>query len=85
MQRHIFHPAMVRKLGIPIGGEPMPHIPALPTEFEVQVRRLRLTPRAYIHSAELRRWCERNCNRCYIPEWLLETWGVVVDPNVSAT
>jgi len=25
----------------------------------------------------LRNWCERNKNRCYIPEWLLEEWGIL--------
>ncbi len=31
----------------------------------------------------LRNWCERNKNRCYIPEWLLEEWGIAVEPYVS--
>jgi len=62
----------------------MPHIPALPTEFEIQARRLQLTPEEYLHSAELRRWCEHNRNRCYIPEWLLEDWGITVEPDLTA-
>jgi hypothetical protein len=24
-------------------------------------------------------WCERNRNRVYVPEWLLEEWGIAVD------
>ena len=52
----------------------LPGIPVLPSEFEMQVRQLGLTPQAYVQSGELRRWCERNCNRCYIPEWLLTAW-----------
>ena len=58
-------------------------IPVLPTEFEIQVRELRLTPQAYVQSAELRRWCERNCNRCYIPEWLLDAWQIAVDADLG--
>ncbi|MGA7293238.1 MAG: hypothetical protein WBW53_01325 [Terriglobales bacterium] len=30
-------------------------------------------------SAELKRWCEHNRNRVYVPEWLLEAWGIQVD------
>jgi len=56
----------------------------LATEFEIQVRRLLLTPETYLSSVELRRWCEENRNRCYVPEWLLEEWGITVDPTVSA-
>jgi hypothetical protein len=33
----------------------------------------------YVNSVELRRWCEHNKNRCYIPEWLLEEWGISVE------
>jgi hypothetical protein len=61
----------------------MPPLPVLPTEFELQVRHLHLTPEAYVFSAELRRWCWQNRNRFYIPEWLLGKWHITVDPNVS--
>ena len=60
----------------------MPHLPALATEFEQQVKRLRLTSGEYLYSSELRRWCERN-NRCYIAEWRLDTWNISVDVNFS--
>jgi hypothetical protein len=43
------------------------------------VKRIGLTKREYIASAELKRWCERNRNRVYVPEWLLEAWGMEVD------
>jgi hypothetical protein len=49
----------------------------------MQVRQLRLTVQAYAYSAELRAWCERNRNTFYIPEWLLEEWGITVDPGFS--
>src|SRR6202140_1144082 len=57
---------------------------ALPTEFELQVRQMQLTARTYTSSLELRAWCEQNRNRLYVPEWLLEEWGITVDPTFSA-
>jgi hypothetical protein len=53
--------------------------PAVATEFEVEVKRLHLTPEMYAHSFELRRWCLRNKNRCYISEQLLKKWDMVVE------
>jgi len=57
---------------------------AFATEFELQARQLQLAPTMYTSSRELRAWCERNRNRLYIPEWLLEEWGITVDPTFSA-
>ncbi len=82
-QRTIF--AMAKKPGNPNWGKP-----ALPTsyqflvtEFEQQMERLNLNEYNCAGSDELRRWCERNKNRCYIPEWLLKHWGMSVEPNVT--
>jgi hypothetical protein len=72
-----------RKRGNPNWGRPIPPLPALPTEFELQVRRLRLTKETYTSSRGLRAWCERNRNRLYIPEWLLKEWGITVEPDNS--
>ena len=56
---------------------------AMPTAFEEQIRKLGLnTKQKCIASKELRLWCEDNKERCYIPEWLLEEWGMSVDPNI---
>ena len=74
---------MTRKRGNPNWGRPMPPAPAFPTEFEMQARHLRLTPETYISSDELRTWCERNRNRSYIPEWLLDAWDIPVDPDLT--
>lgn len=52
---------------------------ALPTEFETRMLKLGLSWETCVDSEELRRWCEMNCNRCYILEWLLKTWQIVVD------
>jgi hypothetical protein len=49
----------------------------------MQVRQLHLTPEHYAVSAELRKWCEKKPNRCYIPEWLLKAWDIPVT-HISA-
>jgi hypothetical protein len=56
---------------------------AMPTEFETRMRELHLTQDTCAASHELRRWCENNRNRHYVPEWLLKAWGIRVDPDVS--
>jgi hypothetical protein len=57
--------------------------PAMATAFEIQVRHLQLAPEAYVFSDQLRGWCERNRNRCYIPEWLLDAWDIRVNPDFT--
>jgi hypothetical protein len=74
-------PATKRKRGNPNWGSPMLPVRAFATEFELQVRQLQLTAKTYTSSAELHTWCEQNRNRLYIPEWLLEEWGITVDQN----
>ena len=64
-------------------GQSTPIGPSLPTEFELQVKQLQLAPAEYASSHELRHWCLKNRNRCYIPEWLLDAWNIPVDPDVS--
>ena len=76
--------ALTRKRGNPNWGRPIPSGPAVATEFELRVSRLQLTPEMYASSAELRAWCERNRNRCYVPEWLLKEWDITVDPSSAA-
>ena len=76
-------PAMTRRRGNPNWGRPGGTVPAIVTEFEREVRRLGLTRETCAGSRELRRWCECNRNRCYIPEWLLEEWEIAVEPNLS--
>lgn len=56
-------------------------IPATANEFEMQVRQLGLSKATYADSKELRGWCERNRNRCYVPEWLLDVCRNQVNPN----
>jgi hypothetical protein len=49
----------------------------------MQVELLGLTNAQYVASAQLRHWCERNRNRCYVPEWLLQEWGLTVEAVFS--
>jgi hypothetical protein len=74
---------MALRRGNPNWGRPVKLAPAVPTAFEVQVRKLGLTERTCATSKKLEQWCERNKNQCYIPEWLLKQWGMTVDANVS--
>ena len=77
-------PNFPRKRGNPNWGRPMPPVSILCTEFETQVRQLHLTVEQYVVSADLRKWCEGNRNRYYIPEWLLDVWDIPLDPDLSS-
>jgi hypothetical protein len=83
MTKPIALPDTKRGRGNPYWGKFKPHSPALPTEFETQVKRLGLTTSEYVASAQLKRWCECNCNRVYVPEWLLKAWGLRVEDTLS--
>lgn len=67
----------------PNWGCPIPPAPVLATEFKLRARHLHLTLEMFAFSAKLRTWCEQNRNRIYIPELLLEEWGITVDPTFS--
>jgi hypothetical protein len=75
----------MRKRGNPNWGRPLRFAPVSTTEFEMQVKQLHLTPEQYVVSSELRTWCERNRNHCYIPEWLLDERGFRGDANLSGS
>jgi hypothetical protein len=74
---------MFRKRGSPNWGRPFPPASVLCTEFEMQVKQLRLRPDQYVASARLRSWCEKNKHQYYIPEWLLAEWGMHVIADIS--
>jgi hypothetical protein len=76
-------PVAKRKRGNPNWGRPFAFVPALPTQFEMRVKQLQLMAEMYTSSLELRTWCEQNRNRVYIPEWLLEEWGITVDAALN--
>jgi hypothetical protein len=77
-------PPIGRKRGNPNWGKPIPPVPAGATEFEKQVQKLGLSKETCVASTELRKWCERNRNQCYIPEWLLDAWRITVDLSYGA-
>jgi hypothetical protein len=74
---------MPNKRGNPNWGRSGSFPPATVTEFEMQVRQLRLAPEHYVASARLRKWCEENKNQYYIPEWLLKAWNMSVNSDLS--
>jgi hypothetical protein len=50
---------------------------AEPTQFDIEVDRLRLNDEdSQIHSRALRKWAKRNVNKLYVPENLLRAWGI---------
>jgi hypothetical protein len=72
---------MGRKSGNPNWGKPMPDggMPAQPTGFDLEMKRLGLTQKNCAQSSELREWCRRHKNNSFIPEWLLKHWNIVID------
>ena len=83
MTRPFTLPSTKRRRGNPNWGQFPQRFPVVPTEFEMLVKRIGLTKSEYIASTELRLWCERNRNRVYVPEWLLEAWGFQVEAIFS--
>jgi hypothetical protein len=79
MEKPLAPPDGKRARGNPNWGKPLLPVPALRTEFEMEVARLRLQKSQYVDSAELKQWCDRNRNRVYVPEWLLTEWRMKVE------
>jgi hypothetical protein len=52
--------------------------PDVPTAFEEEVQRLGLNEQTCATSEKLKHWCDRNKERCYIPESSLKRWGIQV-------
>ena len=75
---------MTLRRGNPNWGKLGPAAPAVATEFELRVSQLQLSAEMYTSSIALRAWCEKNKNRCYVPEWLLKEWSIVVDDRYFA-
>jgi hypothetical protein len=79
MARLLTFPAQVRKRGNPSWCRGARPILDLPTKFDKEVERLRLTEESYAKSQQLRVWRQRHRDQCYIPERLLKAWGLIVD------
>jgi hypothetical protein len=83
MTRPIASAGTKRRHGNLNWGKPPGPLPAVLTEFEIQVERLGLTTVQFIDSTQLKQWCAHNRNRCYVPEWLLKEWGLTVEDIFS--
>lgn len=83
MTRPSSAPDAKRRRANPDWGRPPQPLRWLPTEFEIEVKRLGLRKGEYVTSLELKLWCGRNRNRCFIPEWLLEAWNMEVEATFS--
>ena len=72
--------------GNPNWGKPVPSGPVVPTvtPFEEAVKQLKLQPDQYVHSTRLREWASRNKNSKFIPESLLQAWGLEADQFLRA-
>ncbi len=53
--------------------------PDKPTEFEVLVSELRLSPEEYGTSPALREWVRQHKEEKYVPSELLQLWGFQID------
>lgn len=60
--------------------EPVGNVSDGQTAFEIQVATLQLGCEQEVKlSAGLKEWVRRNRNRRYVPEWLLDFWGMEVE------
>jgi hypothetical protein len=65
-----------RKKGNQYWGKPWGEIPEAPTTFEQMVRRLKLSEKEYRSSIPLRDWAQKNKDSKYVPQDLLDAWGL---------
>jgi hypothetical protein len=72
--------------GNPNWGNPgrMRLIPNKPTEFDFEIDRLGLSDeRFWEFSKSLKSWVRQHRNFRYVPEWLLDRWGLEVSDEVG--
>lgn len=56
----------------------MADIPNTPTSFDEMARRLKLTEKEYKSSVPLKEWAQKHKDSKYVPQDLLEAWGIEV-------
>ncbi len=61
------------------GGKPSGDIPIMATSFEEVARRLKLTEKEYQSSIPLREWARKHKDSKYVPQDLLEAWGIIAN------
>ena len=54
-------------------------IPNTPSSFEEMVRRLKLSEQEYRSSIPLKEWAQKHKDSKYVPQDLLEAWGIEVN------
>ena len=57
-------------------GKPWGDTPNTPTSFDEMVRRLNLSEKEYQSSIPLKEWVQKNKDSKYVPQRLLEAWGM---------
>ena len=57
-------------------GKPSEDIPNTPSSFEQMVRRLNLSEKQYRSSIPLKEWAQKHKDSKYVPQDLLEAWGI---------
>jgi hypothetical protein len=60
-------------------GNPCGDLSNTPTSFDEMVRRLKLSEKEYRSSIPLKKWAQKNKDSKYVPQELLEAWGVEVN------
>jgi hypothetical protein len=66
----------LRNKGNPNWGKAGGDIPKTPTSFEEMVRRLKLSEKEYQTSIPLKEWAQKHKDSKYVPQDLLEAWGI---------
>jgi hypothetical protein len=68
----------LRNKGNPNWGKPAGDVPNTPTSFDEMARRLKLTEKEYRSSLPLKEWAQKHKDSKYVPQDLLEAWGIEV-------
>jgi hypothetical protein len=71
---------MLRSKGNPNWGKPSGGIiPVTSTSFEEMVKRLKLSEKECRNSIPLKEWAKKHKDSKYVPQDLLEAWGIVAN------
>ena len=66
----------VKRRGNPNWGKAAPYTVAGPSSFEMVVKTLGLVPRQFEASVSLKDWVLKNKHNKYVPQELLQAWGM---------
>jgi hypothetical protein len=73
---------MIKRRGNPNWGKPAPFTAAGISSFESVVKTLGLAPQQYEGSQSLRNWVAKNKHNKYVPQDLLQVWGMLAPSEV---